>query len=53
MQTRIVRKKGDQTLYYSNPKIIEKTPEFIVFIDTYNGLKITLPTADYQLEEKE
>lgn len=53
MQTRIVRKKGNETLYYSNPKIIEKTPEFIVFIDTYTGLKITLPTSDYQLEERQ
>lgn len=53
MQTRIIRKKGDQTLFYSDPKIIERTPEFIIFIDTFTGIKITLPTSDYQLEEKE
>lgn len=48
----IIRKKGDKTLYYNNPKIIEKTEYQIIFIDSRTGEKISLPHTDYQLEER-
>ena len=49
----ILRKIGNgQYLKYTDPIIIEKTKDHIIFKDSKTGNEIILPTGDYQYEIK-